>query len=394
MFLENGLLPTNKFWMYIVGSLLIILASTIGQIPWLTAVAIKSFKTGKKFPTNESDLMSFLSSNVTLFLLMISFVFAFVAIVLVVKYFHKQTFLSVTTSRKKVDWKRILFSFSLWSIFTVATTLLMYYTSPENFVLNFKPIPFLILAIIGIVLIPIQTSTEEYVFRGYLMQGFAVGLSERKFIIGVVYTFIIILVYKLLELIIDNQLTSTFNSFRKVMLFFLSVLIVVIIDFILTKLNCFKSNFYLNIYQNSKRKYVPLVLTSVIFGSMHIANPEVEKMGYIVLVYYIGTGLFLGIITLMDEGMELALGFHAANNLVTALLVTSDWSAFQTNSILKDVSSPSAGVEIVTPIFIIFPILLFIFRKKYNWTNWKEKLTGEIIVVQQIEKIKNDGSNE
>jgi hypothetical protein len=32
-------------------------------------------------------------------------------------------------------------------------------------------------------------------------------------------------------------------------------------------------------------------------------------------VYYIGTGLFLGILTLMDE-MELALGFHAANNLV------------------------------------------------------------------------------
>jgi hypothetical protein len=32
-------------------------------------------------------------------------------------------------------------------------------------------------------------------------------------------------------------------------------------------------------------------------------------------VYYIGTGLFLGILTLMDEGMELALGFHA-NNLV------------------------------------------------------------------------------
>jgi hypothetical protein len=42
-------------------------------------------------------------------------------------------------------------------------------------------------------------------------------------------------------------------------------------------------------------------------------------------VYYIGTGLF-GILTLMDEGMELALGFHAANNLVGALLVTSDWS--------------------------------------------------------------------
>jgi hypothetical protein len=46
----------------------------------------------------------------------------------------------------------------------------------------------------------------------------------------------------------------------------------------------------------------------------------------------------------MDEGMELALGFHAANNLVGALLVTSDWSAFQTHSIFKDISEPEAGL--------------------------------------------------
>ena len=37
----------------------------------------------------------------------------------------------------------------------------------------------------------------------------------------------------------------------------------------------------------------------------------------------------------MDEGLELALGFHAANNLCGALLLTADWTAFQTNSILK-----------------------------------------------------------
>ena len=394
MFLENGFLPANKFWKYLVGSVIIIVASTIGQIPLAIAILIKSFKTGKPFPTTETGMMTFLSLNKTLFLLLFSFVIALFAIILVVKYFHNQTFLSVTTSRKKVDWKRILFSFFLWAIFTVASTMIMFYANPEAFVLNFKPIPFLILATIGILMIPIQTSTEEYVFRGYLMQGFAVGLSQRKFIIGVVYTFLIILVYKLLELIIVNQLTLKSTSFRMIILFFLSILIVVIIDFILTKLNFFKSKFYLNIYQNSKRKYVPLVLTSVIFGTMHIANPEVEKMGYIVLVYYIGTGFFLGIITLMDEGMELALGFHAANNLVTALLVTSDWSAFQTNSILKDVSPPSAGFEILVPIFIIFPILLFIFSKKYNWSNWKEKLTGKILIVEQIENMGNDGSNE
>jgi len=86
----------------------------------------------------------------------------------------------------------------------------------------------------------------------------------------------------------------------------------------------------------------------------------------------------------MDDGMELSLGFHAANNLVGALLVTSDWSVFQTNSVLRDISTPSAGYEVILPVFLIFPILLYIFSKKYNWTNWKEKLTGNIEINNQI----------
>ncbi len=100
----------------------------------------------------------------------------------------------------------------------------------------------------------------------------------------------------------------------------------------------------------------------------------------LLLVYYIGTGLFLGIITLMDEGTELALGFHAANNMAAALLITSDFTVFQTHSVFKDISDPSAGLDVIFPVVIIYPILLFIFSKKYNWTNWKEKLTGKIEV--------------
>ena len=119
-------------------------------------------------------------------------------------------------------------------------------------------------------------------------------------------------------------------------------------------------------------------MTSVIFGSLHIFNPEVQKMGYIILVYYIGTGFLLGIMTLMDDGMELSLGFHAANNLIGALLVTADWSAFQTNSILKDISEPSAGLDVIFPVIIVYPLLLFIFSKKYHWKDWREKLTGQI----------------
>ena len=128
----------------------------------------------------------------------------------------------------------------------------------------------------------------------------------------------------------------------------------------------------------TKSRLVPLLITSILFGLMHIANPEVGKIGLIIMVYYIGTGLFLGILTIMDEGLELALGFHAANNLVGALLVTADWTAFQTHSILKDVSEPSAGFEIIFPVLIVFPLLLLLFSKVYKWKNWKEKLTGPL----------------
>ena len=302
MFIEQGFKRENEFWRYLVGSFIIATAAFIGQIPISVAVLIKSFQSGK-IPTSNDEVMHFFEPNLQLFLLMLTFVFAFVGIYFVVTKFHNQTFLSITTSRKTVDWHRILFSFALWASISIGLTLYSFYSNSADFQLNFKPVPFAILCLIGIVMIPIQTSTEEYVFRGYLMQGFAIL---------------------------------------------------------------------------SKNKLFPLIMTSVIFGSMHVLNPEIEKLGYIVLVYYIGTGFLLGILTLMDDGMELALGFHAANNLIGALLITTDWGALQTNSIFKDISKPDVGSEILVPLLVLYPVLLFIFSKKYGWTNWSDKLFGKI----------------
>ena len=308
MFIEQGIKPNNSFWKYIVGSFIIIIASFVGQIPLILGFVYEVAVNGKTYPVNERDMMRFFEPNLTLFLILISFVFAIVGIFIVVRYLHHQTLLSVTTSRKKIDWNRIFFSFSIWAIFSIVSALAYYFINPEGFVINFKPIPFAILVVIATVLIPFQTSTEEYVFRGYLMQGFG---------------------------------------------------------------------------NLAKNKWFPLLMTSLIFGGMHFFNPEVTKMGTIIMVYYIGTGFFLGILTLMDEGMELALGFHAANNLIGALLVTSDWSAFQTHSIFKDISEPQAGLDVIFPVVVIYPIVLYIFSRKYNWSNWKEKLTGKIELNQE-----------
>jgi membrane protease YdiL (CAAX protease family) len=130
----------------------------------------------------------------------------------------------------------------------------------------------------------------------------------------------------------------------------------------------------------AKNKWVPLLVTSILFGVFHGANPEVAEIGYVVMVFYIGTGLFLGIMTLMDEGLELALGFHFGNNLLAAILVTANWSALQTDAVFRYTGEepPSAMFEIVLPVILIYPLLLFIFAKKYKWSNWSDKLFGKV----------------
>jgi len=127
-----------------------------------------------------------------------------------------------------------------------------------------------------------------------------------------------------------------------------------------------------------KNRWVPLVVTSLVFGLLHGTNPEVAKLGQLTMVFYIGTGLFFGIVTLMDEGTEIALGLHAVNNITAAFFVTTDWTVFQTDALYTDISEPSVSWETFVPVFILYPIMLFLFSKKYGWTNWKEKLTGKI----------------
>lgn len=127
-----------------------------------------------------------------------------------------------------------------------------------------------------------------------------------------------------------------------------------------------------------KNAAVPLFITSIVFGLLHSFNPEFDKLGPMILIYYIGTGFLFGITTLMDDGTELALGMHAANNIVAAVFVTMNWTVFQTEALLIDTSEPNVGIELYLPVFVIYPIVIFILSKKYGWKNWKQKLFGNI----------------
>lgn len=308
MYISQVYKVEHDWWRYIIGTIGAIVGVGIFSVPHVIALMFKAMN-GSADESQFGDinyLLSLFEPNLNLVFMLLPFVGGFICLLLMVKFLHKQSFRMLTTAREKIDWKRFWFAFLFWGIISSGLIFLDYFTNPEGYELNFNANKFIILLIISVLLIPLQTSFEEYLFRGYLMQGIGALVKNRWF---------------------------------------------------------------------------PLLLTSTVFGLLHIANPEIEKLGYVLLVYYIGTGLFLGITTIMDEGLELALGFHAANNLFTALLVTADWTAFQTHSVFKDVSDPTeAGIiDVFAPVFVIFPVLLFIFARVYKWTNWRDKLFGAVI---------------
>lgn len=313
-FFKAALEGENDWWRYVVTMILVVFGwQFLGVIP-IFAVALSYSDGFEQLVQASSDAFLGLGipANLYLFAMILMFVAGLLSLILGIRLIHQKRVKSVVTGRDEVDWKRYGFGFGLWLGISVLTMLLDYAMHPDDFVFQFNWQPFLILLLIGLFLIPLQTSFEELLFRGYLMQGF-----------GLLF----------------------------------------------------------------KHSGVALALTSVGFGLLHVFNPEVQKLGSYILIYYIGTGLLFGIVTLMDEGVELALGMHAANNVAAAVLVTMDWAVFQTDALFKDVSEPSLGWEMFLPVFVIYPLVILYLGRHYKWSDWKGKLMGKIDLNQ-----KNDAS--
>ena len=80
----------------------------------------------------------------------------------------------------------------------------------------------------------------------------------------------------------------------------------------------------------------------------------------------------------MDDGLELSLGLHAAQNLIGVLILTADWTVLQTESILKYTADPEIRTVDLLISLSLYLIILIVFARKYSWTNWKEKLFSKI----------------
>lgn len=101
----------------------------------------------------------------------ISFVMFLAAIIGCVRFIHHRNWLGILSPDRRVDWRRLGLSFTIWFTWTAASTVLDAVVHPGLYRLTFSWPGTLLFALMALVLTPIQTSAEEFFFRGYLLQG-------------------------------------------------------------------------------------------------------------------------------------------------------------------------------------------------------------------------------
>lgn len=133
--------------------------------------------------------------------------------------------------------------------------------------------------------------------------------------------------------------------------------------------------FLLQLFGKITQKGIYLVLINgVLFGALHLMNPEIDTLGAFAVVYYVVSGIFTSFIAIMDDGLELSWGFHLANNLFGIIIVTNNWQVIRTDALFIDVSEPVLGWDMYVTMFLFYPLMILVFCLVYRWKNWNKVL--------------------
>jgi len=267
-------------------------------------VATSMFGLIKLFPlmsdpeANSTLMKSIGVSPAAYMLFLLVFPFTLIALYLGQKFIHKRTVLSLHTAAKKIRWSRGMQAFFLTWIVLGSLTFIGHISGLSPINTNFDAGRFAIYALVSIIFLPMQSGTEEIVFRGYLNQGFAHVLNN---------------------------------------------------------------------------KWIAFVITSVLFAAMHLSNPEALKGaedGILLLTMssYFLFGFIACLMVWMDDGLESAIGFHAANNTFAAIFVNYEGSVLPTPSLFMATPNTAIDVPISLAAMSLIALILYKTRKPLDMT--------------------------
>ena len=233
-FLAAGRSGKHDFPRYLVTIALVITAFILGQLPLMGYLRAHGDRLDPDALAQFDFAAMGFDPNIILLFMLLPFAVGMAALLAGVRYFHMRPLRTVLTGRPRLDRSRIAFAAGLWLAITAALELVAIAWDPGNYTVTFAPLPFVLLLAVGLLFLPIQTTFEEVMMRGYLFQGIA---------------------------------------------------------------------------RLAPWRWIPVVITSLLFGLLHGLNPEIGEFGAALMMpYYIGVGVVLAVTVLMDEGLELAIG--------------------------------------------------------------------------------------
>jgi len=115
----------------------------------------------------------------------------------------------------------------------------------------------------------------------------------------------------------------------------------------------------------SKKPWVPLLITSILFGCVHFFNGTNLYTDLSIVASTFIIGMMLGVIALGDNGIETAMGVHIANNLYVALLYNSTDSGLPglPSMVTAQAADPFTGLPLLILAALLMIAILFWNRK-------------------------------
>ncbi len=128
----------------------------------------------------------------------------------------------------------------------------------------------------------------------------------------------------------------------------------------------------------TKNRWLVVLIPSILFALMHGMNPEIKEFGFWTMMpAYVLFGLVFGVISVLDDGIELAIGIHSANNIFASIFVTSKSSVLQTPAMFvqKEIN-PSGEFWGLLVIAIAF-ILVVSYKSGWNFKTLFKRIQPE-----------------
>lgn len=108
------------------------------------------------------------------------FALLFAGVLLVVRYVLGRPARTVVTGRRRVSVRRILYGAVVFALLSAVGTGVDFLVHRDSYTVTFTLDRFIPIAIVAVLLIPIQSAAEELLFRGYLVQWTSLGTGNSR----------------------------------------------------------------------------------------------------------------------------------------------------------------------------------------------------------------------